>query len=242
MDPLAELSDRDDDSAEGSASEDETEAAAKSGEAAAGGEGPASKRQKQQAIDFETLRAHGYKEGPSVLVSDCWQGWKTELAERKLLGSRQHGGLFCGPALSCLPGKVAQTSSNLFPSAVRARQERRRRKELGVVGGHEWQGRRGGRLAGWLQGPSTRTLKEHPAGPVHSTAASSPRGTVVLLAASNTPRAAVPSARVDAHGPAAASLGWLCLQGLWGGAQGAGGGGGELWRAGGQSAGCDQQG
>ncbi len=68
MDPLADLADSDE-SEEGSGSEDEGEAGGSGGQGAAGSEGPAVKRQKQQAIDFETLRAHGYKEGPSVLVS-----------------------------------------------------------------------------------------------------------------------------------------------------------------------------
>lgn len=80
MDPLAELEDSEN-SEEGSGSEDEAEAGAGDSGKAAGGEGPAAKRQKQQAIDFETLRAHGYKEGPSVLVRECvfWIGSRKHL-------------------------------------------------------------------------------------------------------------------------------------------------------------------
>lgn len=71
MDALAGLS-GDDSDASGSDSEggEEQGAAAEEGAAtaatAAAAAGPAAKRQKQ-TIDLETLRAHGYQEGPSVL-------------------------------------------------------------------------------------------------------------------------------------------------------------------------------
>lgn len=84
MDPLAQLSDVEDDSeassSEGEEEEDEKQQQAGSGGGKAAGEDPATKRQKQQAIDLETLKAHGYKGGPSVLFvpdkhDDGEQNW-----------------------------------------------------------------------------------------------------------------------------------------------------------------------
>jgi hypothetical protein len=70
MDALAGLS-GDDSDASGTDSEageggEGQEAAAEAGAAAAAAAAPATKRQKQ-TIDLDTLRAHGYQEGPSVL-------------------------------------------------------------------------------------------------------------------------------------------------------------------------------
>lgn len=120
MDPLADLADSDE-SEEGSGSEDEGEAGGSGGQGAAGSEGPAVKRQKQQAIDFETLRAHGYKEGPSVLVSGRTLSRSRAQSTRRI-GCRRAKS-WTGRVGSWLPAPDTHVHRSLS-FAVCARQER----------------------------------------------------------------------------------------------------------------------